>query len=142
MRSISSRHSDTGISLDHYTRNSPKNSHTNLAHCHHHPPLSRWRQQRQQHGNGGDKDVTVTPVTARWWQRDSRAVAEEIARRQRWRDIAAVATWREGDDGGNGPGLSVSFWVSGEMTKNKVRPKQVQYSLEHRPRALSEGNPC
>jgi hypothetical protein len=62
-----------------------------MAHRHHHPPLSKRRQRRQQHGNGGDKDVTATPVTARWWQRDSKAVAEGIARRQRWRDIAVVA---------------------------------------------------
>ena len=43
---------------------------------------------------GGNKDVTAMPVTARWWQRDSRAVAAGIAWRQRWRDIAEVAvTW-------------------------------------------------
>ncbi len=32
-----------------------------------------------------------------------------------------------------GHGLCVSFWVSGEMTKNKVGPKKVQCSLVHRP---------
>ena len=60
-----------------------------MAHRHHHPPLSR-----QQHGNGGDKDVTATPVTARLQQRNSRDVAEGIARWQRWRDIVAVAVAR------------------------------------------------
>ncbi len=30
-----------------------------------------------------------------------------------------------------GLGLCVSFWVSGEMTKNKVGPKKVQCDLEH-----------
>ncbi len=29
-----------------------------------------------------------------------------------------------------GHGLCVSFWVSGEMTKNKVGPKKVQCDLE------------
>ena len=29
-----------------------------------------------------------------------------------------------------GHGLCVSFWVSGEMTKNKVGPKKVQCTLE------------
>ena len=29
-----------------------------------------------------------------------------------------------------GHGLCVSFWVSGEMTKNKVGPKKVQWNLE------------
>jgi hypothetical protein len=28
-----------------------------------------------------------------------------------------------------GHGLCVSFWESGEMTKNKVRPKKLQYAL-------------
>ncbi len=56
-----------------------------MAHRHHHPSLSR-----QQHGNGGDKDVTATPMTAQWLQCDSRAVAG-LAWQQRWRDIAAVA---------------------------------------------------
>ncbi len=68
-----------------------------MAHRHHHPPLSGWWQQRQQHGNGGNKDVTAIiamPVTAWWQQRYSMAVAEGIARRQRWRDIAAVAVAR------------------------------------------------
>ncbi len=65
-----------------------------MAHRHQHPPLSRWRQLRQQHGNGGDKDVTATPVTARQRQHGSRAVAEGIAQRQRWQDIAAVAVAR------------------------------------------------
>ncbi len=60
----------------------PKTHTQTMVHHHHHPPLSRRRQQRQQHSNGGDKDVTVTPVTTRWRQRDSRAVAEEIAWRQ------------------------------------------------------------
>ncbi len=32
-----------------------------------------------------------------------------------------------------GRGLCVSFWVSGEMTKNKVGPKKVQCSLVHGP---------
>jgi hypothetical protein len=41
-----------------------------------------------------------------------------------------------------GHGLCVSFWVSGEMMKNKVGPKKVQCTLEHRPRTLSEGSPC
>jgi hypothetical protein len=45
----------------------------------------QWRQQRR-HGN-----VTAMPVTAQWRQRDSMAVAEGIARRQRWQDITAVA---------------------------------------------------
>jgi hypothetical protein len=62
-----------------------------MTRCHHNPPLSRWQQQRQQHGNGGDKDVTAMPLTARQRQRDSRAVAEGIARRQLWQYIAAVA---------------------------------------------------
>jgi hypothetical protein len=38
-----------------------------------------------------------------------------------------------------GHGLCVSFWVSGEMTKNKVGPKKVQCDLLAR--ALSEGKP-
>ncbi len=38
----------------------------------------------RQHGNGGNKDNTATPVTARRRQRDSRAVVEGIAWRQRW----------------------------------------------------------
>ncbi len=33
----------------------------------------------------------ATLVTAWWWQHDSRAVEEGIARRQLWRYIAAVA---------------------------------------------------
>ena len=86
---------------------SPKNSHTNLAHCHHHPPLSRWRQQRQQHGNGGDKDDTATPVTARRWQRDSRAVAEGIARRQRWQGYCSG-----GGGGGAAAALAWRSWVA------------------------------
>ncbi len=76
---------------------------------HHHPPLSRRRQQKQQHNNGGDKDATVTPVTARWLQRDSRAVAEGIARRQRWQGIAAVALawlWRLRSGGGAAAALA------------------------------------
>ncbi len=30
-----------------------------------------------------------------------------------------------------GHGLCVSFWVSGEITKNKVGPKKLQWNLEH-----------
>ncbi len=69
----------------------PKTHTQTMAHRHHHPPLSRWRQQRQQHGNDGNKDVMETLVTARRRQRGSRAVVEGIARRQLWRYIAVVA---------------------------------------------------
>ena len=33
-----------------------------------------------------------------------------------------------------GHGLCASFWVSGEMAKNKVGPKKVLWSLEHKGR--------
>jgi hypothetical protein len=48
----------------------------------------QWQQQRR-HGN-----VMAMPVTARWRQCNSVAVVEGIARRQWWRDIAAVAVAR------------------------------------------------
>jgi hypothetical protein len=60
----------------------PKTHTQTMAHHLHHPPLSRWRKQRQQHGNDGDKeDNMVTLVTARRQQHDSRAVAEGITQR-------------------------------------------------------------
>ena len=64
---------------------SPTNSHTNLAHCHHQPPLSRWPHQRRKHGNGGNKDNMATPVIAGRRQHVNRVVAEGVARQQRWR---------------------------------------------------------
>ena len=70
------------------------------------PPSSHSPQvaaATQQHGKGGDKDDTMTPVTARPRQRNSRAVAEGIAWRQRWQGYcgggggigaAAALAWR------------------------------------------------
>jgi hypothetical protein len=69
------------------------------------PPISRRRQRRQQHGNGSNKDVTATPVTPRWLQRDNRAVAAGIA-------AAAVAGYC-GSGGGVAAALAQWRWQSG-----------------------------
>ena len=65
----------------------------------------QWRQQRRR----GNKGVTATLVTAQWRQRDSWAVAEGIAWRQRWRDIAAVAvTWLRHKGSGDGTAAALA----------------------------------
>jgi hypothetical protein len=59
-----------------------------------------------QHSNSGDKDDTTTPVIARRRQRDSKAVVEGIAWRQRWQRYCGG-----GGGGGVATALAWLHWV-------------------------------
>jgi hypothetical protein len=83
-------------------------------------------------GNGDKEGDGAQPRQHRHWRRKSDG-GNNDGEVDGTKDMAAHTT--PGERGmmvAMGHGLCVSFWVSGEMTKNKVGPKKVQCALEHR----------
>jgi hypothetical protein len=78
-------------------------------------------------GNGDKEGDGAQPRQHRHWRRKSDGGDNGDGEGDGTKDIAAHTT--PGERGMMmvmGHGLCVSYWVSGEMTKNKVGPKKVQ----------------
>ncbi len=81
-------------------------------------------------GNGDKEGDGDQPRQHRHWQRKSGG-GNNDGEGDGKKDVAAhTMPGERGIIVAMGHGLCVSFWVSGELTKNKVGPKKVQCSLE------------